>query len=94
MADIEVKREQELSRHEAAGRLRAFAAALDDGGAVEIDLGGGTVKLHVPEMVRAELEIELDGNEVELEMELKWSTGNATRRGTRRRSKPAATAAE
>jgi amphi-Trp domain-containing protein len=95
MADVEVTREQELSRQEAAERLRAFAAALEDGGAVEIDLGGSKVKMHVPEIVRAELEIEIDGNEVELEIELKWSTGTTTRqRAGRRRSKPATPAAE
>ncbi len=74
MSDIELTRKQTLSRQEAAERLRAFADALDDGGRVELELGGGTLKIHVPDQVRTEFEVEVDGDEIELELELKWST--------------------
>ncbi len=73
MTDFELKREQNMTRHEAADRLRALAAALDAAGQVHIDLAGSTVKVQMPEQLSAELEIEIDGDEVELELELKWS---------------------
>jgi amphi-Trp domain-containing protein len=81
MSDVEVKREELLTRAEAAHRLAALAAALADGGKVEVALGASTLKLHVPDQVRCEIEIEVDEDEVELELELKWSL-----------AKPAATA--
>ncbi|MGB3440878.1 MAG: amphi-Trp domain-containing protein [Actinophytocola sp.] len=77
MSDIEVKREETLTRAEAAKRLAALAEGLADGGAVEFALGASTVKVHVPDKVRVEVEIEIDGDEVELEVELKWHTGKA-----------------
>lgn len=74
MSDVEVKRTETLTRHEAAGRLAALAAALAEGGRVEVALGDSVLKLHVPEHVRCEVELEVDGDEVELELEMKWST--------------------
>lgn len=74
MSDVEVSRTESLSRHEAARRLAALAAALADGGRVEVALGSSVVTLHVPDHVRCEVEIEVDGAEVELELELTWST--------------------
>ena len=79
MSDVEVKREETLSRDEAAQRLAALAAALANGHDVELALGASTVKVHVPDEVRVEVELEIDGDEVELEVELKWSTGKPTR---------------
>ncbi|MPZ80382.1 MAG: amphi-Trp domain-containing protein [Actinophytocola sp.] len=66
-ADVEVKRE------EAAQRLAAPAAALADGNKVELALGASTVKVHVPDETRCEIELAIDGDE--LEVELKWPTG-------------------
>ena len=77
MSDVEISRTESLSRHEAARRLSALAAALDDGGHVRVELGASTVKLHVPDQVRCEYEVEVDGDEVDLELELKWSTARA-----------------
>lgn len=74
MSDVEVSRTESLTRHEAARRLAALAAALSDGGKVELALGSSVVTLHVPDHVRCEVEVEVDGAEVELEVELKWST--------------------
>lgn len=74
MSDVEVKRTETLTRHEAAERLSALAAALAKGGHVEVALGASKLKLHVPDSVRCEVEVEVDGDEVELELELKWST--------------------
>lgn len=77
MSDVEVSRTETLTRHEAARRLAALAAALSDGGEVELALGSSVVTLHVPDHVRCEVEVEVDGAEVELELELKWSTAPA-----------------
>lgn len=74
MSDVEVKRTESLTRHEAAERLSAFASALAKGGHVEVELGASVLKLHVPDSVRCEVEVEVDGDEVELELEIKWST--------------------
>lgn len=74
MSDVEVSRTETLSRNEAARRLAALAAALAEGGNVEMELGASKLKLHVPDHVRCEVELEVDGDEVELELELKWST--------------------
>lgn len=79
MSDVEVKREETLSRDEAAQRLAALAAALADGGKVELALGASTVKVHVPDEVKIEVELEIDGDEIELEVELKWSNGQPAR---------------
>jgi amphi-Trp domain-containing protein len=75
MSDVEVKREEILTREDAAQRLAALAAALADGDEVQLTLGATTVKVHVPDEIRLEVEIEIDGNGVELEVELKWATG-------------------
>lgn len=75
MSDVEVKREETLTRAEAAQQLAALAAALADGEEVSLALGASTVKVHVPDQVRCEIEIEIDSDEVELEVELKWHTG-------------------
>jgi len=74
MSDVEISRTESLTRQQAARRLSALAAALDDDGHVEVELGASTVKLHVPDHVRCEIEVEVDGDEVELEVELTWST--------------------
>jgi amphi-Trp domain-containing protein len=74
MSDVEVSRTESLTRHQAAKRLAALAAALGDDGHVEVEMGASTVKLHVPDHVRCEVEVEVDGDEVEFEVELKWST--------------------
>jgi amphi-Trp domain-containing protein len=82
MSDVEVKREETLSRDEVAQRLAALAEALANGDDVKLTLGASTVKMHVPDEVRIEVEVEIDGDEVELEVELKWSTRKPARKPT------------
>jgi amphi-Trp domain-containing protein len=77
MSDVEFSRKQTLTRHEAADRLSALAAALADRGDVEVELGASTLKLRVPDHVRCEVEVEVDGDEVELEVEFTWSTADS-----------------
>jgi amphi-Trp domain-containing protein len=73
MSDVEVSREELLTRADVAERLAALAAALAGDEKVEVAFGATKLELHVPDEVRCELEIEVDDGEVELEIELKWS---------------------
>ncbi|MDF3048488.1 MAG: hypothetical protein K0R87_126 [Pseudonocardia sp.] len=74
MSDMELERKESLSRAEAAKRLATFAEALAAGEKVKLDLGGTSLTLHVADDVRMEFEVEVTGDEIEVEMELKWST--------------------
>jgi hypothetical protein len=40
----------------------------------ELDLGGTSLKLGVADDVRTEFEVEVTGDEIEVEIELTWST--------------------
>lgn len=66
MPKLEIKRKSELSRQEVADRLIALGQALASGSEVELGSGGDSIEISVPEQVRWELEIEVDGNEVEI----------------------------
>ena len=77
MPDMELTRKEALTRQEAANWLAAFAIALAHGGHVQVDLGGTTVRLHVPDDILSQFEVEVDGDELELDIELKWSTVGA-----------------
>lgn len=74
MPNMELKRKECLNRQDAANWLAAFAIALAHGGHVQVNLGGTTVRLHVPEDIFSDFEIEVNGDELELDIELKWST--------------------
>ena len=77
MSDVEVTYKEPLSRKEAARYLSALAAALQDEGKVELDLGATRMTVHVPPQVRCKVEIETDEDEIELEVELTWSPARA-----------------
>ena len=74
MTDVRVERSETLSRAEAAVWLHALATALAKGGDVVLPVGGVTVGVHVPDKVRAEFEVEVKGDQVEIELELSWRT--------------------
>lgn len=73
MSEMELKRKESLTRQEAANWLAALAIALAHGGQAQVDLGGTTVRLQVPEDVHSDFEMEIHGEDVELDIELKWS---------------------
>jgi amphi-Trp domain-containing protein len=79
MSDIKVEHKVVLTRQEAARWIAEVAEALSGDGTVSIHLARSTVELAVPDHVRCEAEVEVDGDEVELEFEMKWSTA---RKGT------------
>ena len=68
----EIEQKATLSRAELARWLADVARAIGEGGTVEVALAGPPVALELPERVRCELEIEPDGEEIELEIELTW----------------------
>jgi amphi-Trp domain-containing protein len=69
---LEITEKQRLSREDAAARLHALADALAQNNEVEFDRGGLRFKVHVPDEVDFKIEIEIDSDEGELEVELKW----------------------
>ena len=73
MPDVKVQQEQTLSRQEAARFIVALAEGLGEDGKVTVQLGSSTWELSVPNQVDWELEVAVDGDEIELEVELKWS---------------------
>lgn len=90
MSDMELKRKESLTRQEAANWLAALAIALAHGGQAQVDLGGTTLRLQVPEDVHSDFEMEIDGEDVELDIELKWSRVPAAASAMVAESTPAA----
>jgi len=74
VSDVKVERKESVSREDAARWLELVARAFAEGSDVELPFGAGEVSLRVPDQVRAEFEVEVDGTEVEIELEFKWST--------------------
>jgi amphi-Trp domain-containing protein len=75
MPNIKIEQKTGLGRTETARWLAELAKAIEEGGTVEVPLAGPTVTLPLPEDFRCEAEVEIHGEEVELEIELKWSPG-------------------
>jgi amphi-Trp domain-containing protein len=70
---FEVEQKETLSRKEIATRLRRLANMLgSDDEEIEFERGGMKFKLHVPEEVHLKVELEVESDERELEIELKW----------------------
>jgi amphi-Trp domain-containing protein len=69
---IEITDRERIGREEAAARLRAIADMLSRHNDVEFERGGIRFKVHVPDEVDYKLEIEIETDERELEIELKW----------------------
>lgn len=62
---------QQLSREEAAARLRALADQLARHNSVSFDRDGLSFTVDVPDVVELKLEIEV-GEESEIEIEISW----------------------
>jgi amphi-Trp domain-containing protein len=78
MSDVKIEQKTTLGRQETARWLAELAKAIEEGGTVEVPLAGPSVTMHLPEEFRCEAEVEIAGDEVELEIELKWSPGSGT----------------
>ena len=69
---LKIEQHEQLRREEVAARLRGLADMLDSHNDVEFERNGMQFTIHVPDEVKlkVELELETDGNE--LEIELTW----------------------
>ena len=72
MPDMEIKRTVKLSREEAGQRLIALGTALAGGPKSHVDFDGDSIRFTVADRLEWEFELEVDGNQTELEIELKW----------------------
>lgn len=73
MDTFEVERRETISRDEAATRLRRIANLLSGSGEeVTFDREGMKFKMTIPDQVDWKVEFEVDDEESELEIELKW----------------------
>lgn len=73
MPDVEITRKVRLSREEAGQRLIALGTALTGGSTSHVDFDGDSIRFTVADQLEWEFELEVDGEETELEIELKWS---------------------
>lgn len=80
---LEITEKERVGREEAAARLRALANALARNNEVEYERGDLRFKVNVPDEVDFKVEIEVQDEEWELEVELKW--GRKRRRGAKGR---------
>jgi amphi-Trp domain-containing protein len=70
---FEVEREETVTRKELATRLRRLANMLSsDDEEISFERGGMNFTVHVPEEVQLKVELEIESDERELEIELKW----------------------
>jgi amphi-Trp domain-containing protein len=69
---LEIEEKQEMSREEAAARLRTFADKLARNNDIEFERGNTHMKVHVPDVVQVKVELELGSDENEFEIELTW----------------------
>lgn len=73
MEIFEVEKQETVTRKEIATRLRRLANMLSsDEDEVSFERGGMKFALHIPEQVHLKVELEVETNERELEIELKW----------------------
>jgi amphi-Trp domain-containing protein len=76
MSDVKLEREKTLSRKEAAVWLSALSKAFAHGGQVELPVGDSKLGMLLPDEVEAEFEVEVKGDEVQIELEFSWSTAH------------------
>jgi amphi-Trp domain-containing protein len=69
---LEIEQKETLSREEAAARMHAIADMLARNNEIELERAGTRIVVKVPDEVRFKLEVEVESDERELEIELKW----------------------
>ncbi len=74
MSDFKYKTAERLSREQVAERLVDLAYALTAGGPLELGAAGRRVTVPVPNELQLERELKSKGDQVELELELRWSS--------------------
>jgi amphi-Trp domain-containing protein len=69
---LEIETKETLRREEAADRLRAIADMLSRQNGIEFEREGMRISAHVADEVQLKVELEVETDERELEIELKW----------------------
>ena len=79
MTTMKFKRQERMTRTEAANRLTEIAKALRDGAKLKQENGGEKLEfeLGIPEEVMLEFEVEFEDGETELELEIKWMSATS-----------------
>ena len=69
---VEITQKGQVTREQAAARLRELADMLARHNDVEFDRNGVHMKVHVPDEVQLKVEFEIEDDGSELEIELTW----------------------
>ena len=69
---FELKQKEVVSREEVAERLRTLADMLARHNDLEFERGGMRFTVHVPDELHLKIELEVETDEREFEIELKW----------------------
>lgn len=72
MEIFEIEQKETLKREEVAERLRALADMLARHNDLDFERAGMKITVHVPDEVQLKVELEIESDERELEIELKW----------------------
>ena len=72
MEILEIEQKETLTREDAAKRLHAIADMLARQNDVEFERDGMRFNVHVADEVQLKVELEVETDERELEIELKW----------------------
>ena len=69
---FEIEQTETLRREEVAKRLHALADMLARHNDIDFERAGMKITVHVPDEVQLKVELEIESDERELEIELKW----------------------
>lgn len=69
---FEIEQKETLRREEVAERLHALADMLARHNDIEFERAGMKIAVHIPDEVQLKVELEIETDERELEIELKW----------------------
>lgn len=69
---FEVEQKETLRREEVAERLHTLADMLARHNDIDFERAGMKITVHVPDEVQLKVELEIESDERELEIELKW----------------------
>jgi len=69
---FEIEEKQTLRREEVAERLHLLADMLARQNEIQFERGGMKITAHVADVVEMKVELEIESDERELEIELKW----------------------
>ncbi len=69
---FEFETEERLRREEAAERLRQLADQLERHNEVALKSEGMSIRVKVPDEITYEFEVEIEGDECEIEISIKW----------------------